>query len=974
MPTNKNGNIANLNINVTSNISDVSKKLTKLEAQLKGLKAGVLNFKINTNGFKDITSSMKGMTNSLRSVFSTGSSRLNNVANTLNRSSENMNKALQNTSNRLVTTTEGIVNAATILSSSGKELGVNINGGAATLLTAVTGLRLLNNSNFRFRRNISSRQNNIPMNQFSVPISSQSPQRFNYAEIFQRYIRENRSPDIIVSGAQLESRNRYFRDLIRDRVGRTSTSIVNTGRGVGNLLSESSEAIGHIFRGLTSSSGAVTKLTSLFFGLGGVAKITFDIIISLATTAITTMATLAGWVAKTGFEYNIMAENAKVGLDVLIKGQKEVSMTGTSMFEDIQELARITPFKTTELAESGQLLMNYGVQAKKVLPLLRMLGDVSGGDPQKLDRMTLAVAQMQALGRLQSRDLLQMVSAGFNPLKEIGEARGITDMGKVTELMEKGEITAGETIRAFQKATSEGGRFYQMMEKKGKTFSGRWSTLLDTLDITSGAGMEGLFKLAGSSLNYLIKLIEKIDLTELTRLGKLLADRIYPSLVNIAKTISSGFNFKTLEEGFSEIGEIIVDLLNGFNVFIKLSLFSYNVFTLTLRAAKLLVMGTTQLLTNLGVRVSQFLVGFVGVIIGALDNVYTILKSLIINAGRGIVNFTVKLVEVVGKLGEEIALKFARTALNPMKEGLNELAEYIGQEVFDIKITKSESNLKKILDVFSGPDMLPYENYENSSYFEKSLGKIKEWGTKLEEENKIYELKMKQTNENISEDFMDIKNLFSKGDTNYIDQLLSKLKEMSSSFSYKVDDDFLTGWPDTSKDSKDNKEKENGLNKIGEAVKNIGEEFQKATDSIITFGKSFDKMSYERFSPSKLKSRINRTLKEFTSWQSNLNILGDRGLDSKSMNQLREMGISGFGITKGLAKASNPNFDQIRSAWSGISNISDKQAAIIVNHEHSGVIKVDLGDEKSMTINIGAYLANEINKNASRYSVQPIVR
>ena len=150
------------------------------------------------------------------------------------------------------------------------------------------------------------------------------------------------------------------------------------------------------------------------------------------------------------------------------------------MITGLDKFANATPFENDVLYKNSKLLLNFGMTGKKVIPTLRMLGDVSGGNKQKLDSLSLAYAQVQSAGKLTGQDLLQMINAGFNPLNEISKKTG-KSMGELKKAMSKGAISADMVEGAFKGATSEGGRFYKMMEKQSKTAAGKMSTLMGKL-------------------------------------------------------------------------------------------------------------------------------------------------------------------------------------------------------------------------------------------------------------------------------------------------------------------------------------------------------------------------------------------------------------------------------------------------------------------------------------------------------------
>jgi tape measure domain-containing protein len=146
--------------------------------------------------------------------------------------------------------------------------------------------------------------------------------------------------------------------------------------------------------------------------------------------------------------------------------------------KDLQSFAARTPLRFDGVSDAAKLLMNFGIETERIIPSLQMIGDVSGGNAQRFGSMALAFAQMSSAGRLMGQDLLQMINAGFNPLQEMAARTG-RSMASLKKDMEAGAISADMVIEAFASATSEGGRFYGMMDKQSKTLGGLFSTLAD---------------------------------------------------------------------------------------------------------------------------------------------------------------------------------------------------------------------------------------------------------------------------------------------------------------------------------------------------------------------------------------------------------------------------------------------------------------------------------------------------------------
>lgn len=120
---------------------------------------------------------------------------------------------------------------------------------------------------------------------------------------------------------------------------------------------------------------------------------------------------------------------------------------------------------------AAQTLLGFNVDAEKVLPTLKSIGDITMGNNEKFSSMTLAFAQMSAAGRLMGQDLNQMINAGFNPLQVISEKTG-KSIAVLKKEMEQGAISSEMVADAFAAATSEGGRFYNMLEKQNTGIRG----------------------------------------------------------------------------------------------------------------------------------------------------------------------------------------------------------------------------------------------------------------------------------------------------------------------------------------------------------------------------------------------------------------------------------------------------------------------------------------------------------------------
>lgn len=156
------------------------------------------------------------------------------------------------------------------------------------------------------------------------------------------------------------------------------------------------------------------------------------------------------------------------------------------LLRDIEQLAARTPFQFQELADNTKLLLNFGVKLEDVIPAMQMLGDVSAGNSERFEKLSLAYGQVISKGRLMGQEANQMTEQGFSPLRTIADelSRTFGDtsdkyMPDLMKAMEDGKISAEMVSNAFRVATSEGGRFNNAMKMQSQTLQGLVSTFID---------------------------------------------------------------------------------------------------------------------------------------------------------------------------------------------------------------------------------------------------------------------------------------------------------------------------------------------------------------------------------------------------------------------------------------------------------------------------------------------------------------
>lgn len=181
-------------------------------------------------------------------------------------------------------------------------------------------------------------------------------------------------------------------------------------------------------------------------------------------------------------------ETLKIQLEVLAGSASKAG----DLLSQMTEYGAKTPLELKDIQEAGKMLMAFGIETENVMGILKMLGDVSMGDAQKLLSLSRAFGQMSAAGKATMEDINQMVDAGFNPLIYVSKVTG-EQMQDLRDRVSDGGVSVKEISNAFKMATGEGGRFHNMLLRVAGTTEGRMSNLRDAIN--------GLQKAFGASFN-----------------------------------------------------------------------------------------------------------------------------------------------------------------------------------------------------------------------------------------------------------------------------------------------------------------------------------------------------------------------------------------------------------------------------------------------------------------------------------------
>lgn len=376
--------------------------------------------------------------------------------------------------------------------------------------------------------------------------------------------------------------------------------------------------------------------------LGGIAKKGAGV--AVAAVGAVTAALGAGVVA--GVKYNASIESYQTSFEVMTGSAEKAA----EVIDKLKKVGAETPFELPDLADTTQLLMNYGFSADEAMDSMMMLGDISQGSAEKMSRIATAYGQMSSAGKVSLEDVKQMIEAGFNPLQEISESTG-ESMASLYDRISKGTISVDEITASMQRATSEGGKYFQSMEKQSQTFSGLISTLKDNaqqllgeiVNPISDGLTESLLPAAISAIEQLTQGFEENGVSGMIQAAGNIVNGLFTGIIENAPLLISA--------GMELLNQFLLGIATGIP-------------TLLTKGFEIVTQLTLGILQNLPQLITQGAAVITNFVNGLLSSLPSVLQSgvqMILRLVDGIIN---NLPAIVSAAAQAIARFVASVASN----------------------------------------------------------------------------------------------------------------------------------------------------------------------------------------------------------------------------------------------------------------------------------------------------------------------
>jgi len=167
-----------------------------------------------------------------------------------------------------------------------------------------------------------------------------------------------------------------------------------------------------------------------------------------------------------------------------------------NIIAELQQFGAVTPFTSSELIETAKRLKAFGFATEEVVDVTKRLADVAGATGADLGGIATAFGQIQAKGRLQGEELLQLQERGVSLQDELQKMYGLT-ADEFRKALEGGRISADAVNLALQNITETGGKYAGGAIAQSDTLAGKFSTLID--------GIENISRTIGGVLSPALK-------------------------------------------------------------------------------------------------------------------------------------------------------------------------------------------------------------------------------------------------------------------------------------------------------------------------------------------------------------------------------------------------------------------------------------------------------------------------------------
>ena len=340
--------------------------------------------------------------------------------------------------------------------------------------------------------------------------------------------------------------------------------------GIKDVASEAGKAahrVEQIGKSGKESASALTKLGSRgVSALKSVGKGILDAVGGFAKYAAMAGVAAAATAGIATIKFGADLEQTRLQLQVMLGDVEK----GNALLKEFNTFANVTPFSNDEVVKAGKVLLSYGMSVSAIRSTLKSAGDASAATGKDFEELSAIIGKVYAKGVADSEALNQINEAGIPILGELADMYGVTAR-QIYKMAENGKLASSIVLAAFQRMTSQGGMFFDMMDKQSRTLKGAWSTFTGQMQYAAAVVGEQLVPLFTEGTNSANSLAAA--LVAAAESGQLLADIVSvldPLIGMLAGATANAIMFGAV---LSELGKTGANVIGALGELVSTVLF-----------------------------------------------------------------------------------------------------------------------------------------------------------------------------------------------------------------------------------------------------------------------------------------------------------------------------------------------------------------------------------------------------------------
>jgi len=276
-----------------------------------------------------------------------------------------------------------------------------------------------------------------------------------------------------------------------------------------------------------------------------------------------------------GFKFNNLQQQSLLAFETMMGS----SDAAKQHLQDLTAFAAQTPFELPGVIDASQKLQAMGFQSQQIIPMLGSIGDAMAGlgkGDEGINRVVMALGQMQAKGTASAEELMQITELGVPAWEGLAKQIGVS-VPEAMDLVSRGAVRSGDAIAGVLNLMDE--RFNGLMEKQSRTFGGLASTLRDTFNQAMGTVIEPFFDRATEQMQRLTDAANRPEfqaalqgmargfddlLTRMAPVADFLESQVLPKLGGIGEAFGSVFGASNLKDSLDAIDKTVAQWAEAF--------------------------------------------------------------------------------------------------------------------------------------------------------------------------------------------------------------------------------------------------------------------------------------------------------------------------------------------------------------------------------------------------------------------------